>query len=99
MEFQIIEKKDISTRSVYHAEEGSLMTYGREIEHSLCIDNTHLTMDIDSEGAFIGISGFLGNLSNIPNIKTANISYKTGKMLYQNSIHLEKGIGCGVTNS
>lgn len=77
MEFEIIDKENIVARSVYHIEEESLMTYGGKPGTGLCIENTHLTIDIDSDtGLFIGISGFLGNLKNFSPTKTSNITFK-----------------------
>ena len=65
LEFEIIGKENIATRSVYHIEEESLMTYGGKQETSLCIENTYLTIDIDIDtGLVVGISGFLGDIES-----------------------------------
>lgn len=94
MEFEIIDKENIVARSVYHVEEESLMIYGGKPGASLCIENTHLTMDIDIDtGLFVGISGFLGNLKNFSPTKISNITFKKGMLIYKNIQHLEKGIG------
>ncbi|MFR4318894.1 MAG: hypothetical protein ACLT2Z_05490 [Eubacterium sp.] len=53
MEFEIIGKENIATRSVYHIEEESLMTYGGKQETSLCIENTYLTIDIDIDTGLV----------------------------------------------
>lgn len=97
MKFRCIEEENISARSIYHVEEESLMTYGGKLGASLCIENTHLTIDLDIDtGLFVGISGFLGDLKNYPTTKISDIVFKKGMLIYRNSKHLEKGIGYNV---
>ena len=94
MEFEIIDKENITTKSVYHAEEESIMTYGGKIDTSLCIQNTNLTLDIDIDtGFFMGVSGFTGSLKRVPSIKISDITFKKGILVYKKIEHLEKGMG------
>ncbi len=94
LEFEIIGKENIATRSVYHIEEESLMTYGGKQETSLCIENTYLTIDIDIDtGLVVGISGFLGDLKKISSTEISDFTFKKGMLIYKSIMHLEKGIG------
>lgn len=97
MKFKCIKEENISARSIYHVEDESLMTYGGKLGTSLCIENTYLTIDIDSDtGLFVGISGFLGDLKNYPTTKISDIAFEKGMLIYKNIEHLEKGIGYNV---
>lgn len=89
LEFEIIGKENIATRSVYHIEEESLMTYGGKQETSLCIENTYLTIDIDIDtGLVVGISGFLGDLKKNSSTEISDFTFKKGMLIYKSTMHL-----------
>lgn len=97
MEFKFIEKESTSARCNYYAEEESLRTEGGNPGASICIEDTYLTIDIDTDtGNFTGISGFLGDIWSLPSRNVADIRYRTGMLVYRDYQNLEKGIGYAV---